>query len=393
MFEKQIYRYNFPTTIYFGPGAIDTLGDLLRENKISRPLLVTDRDLAKLPIFENVVSNLGNKGFIAATFSGVFGNPVKSQVDAGLEKFKEFGADSIVALGGGASMDVAKAIALMAHHPGDLFEYEDGLPNSRPVDQHIPFLIAIPTTSGTGSEVGRSTVISLDDSKAKKIMFSPRLMPSIVIADPELTYDLPAKVTAATGMDALTHLVEAYLSKGFQPVCDGIALEGVRLVSQSLAKAVEFAGKRGDRSDAHLQARGLMLNASMMGGMAFQKGLGLVHSLAHPLSTVCDLHHGLANGIMIPYGMEFNVPAAKERMTTLAEVAGAKQKSPEGFVDWLKELKTQIGIPVGLKDVGVKQEHLEGLVHYATIDVCHPSGPRTVTSDDFKMLYQKALAV
>jgi len=331
-------------------------------------------------------------------FSGIWGNPVKSQVTAGVSAFNAHRADAIVALGGGAAIDVAKAIALMIHHPGDLFDYEDDKPGARPIDQKIPVYVAIPTTAGTGSEVGRSAVVSDDETHVKKIIFSPRLMALRVFADPDLTLALPAAITAATGMDALTHLVESYLAKGFQPLCDGIAYEGTRILARSLRPAVDFArrleaGEKGLlEAPDHRQARAGMLNAALMGGVAFQKGLGVTHSLAHALSTVCDLHHGLVNGICLPYAMSFNTDVAGDRLTDLAHAAGAETESAEGFVAWLDELKVAVGIPRTLAEVGVKREHLDRLVSIAVADVCHPNNPKPVVEADFRRLFERALA-
>lgn len=392
-----IYQYNFPTKIHYGPGALEMLPDVLKSAGKSRPLIVTDRGLAMLPPVLEASALLKRTGLEHTVFSGVWGNPVKSQVSAGVEAFRSHGADSIVGLGGGAALDVAKAIALMVHHPGDLFDYEDEKPGARPIDQPIPFWVAVPTTAGTGSEVGRSTVVSDDVSHVKKIMFSPRLLAERVLADPKLTLALPASVTASTGMDALTHLVESYLAKGFQPLCDGIALQGVRLVSQSLARAVDYAsriegGERDLLDDAdHLEARGLMLNAAMMGGVAFQKGLGVTHSLAHSLSTVCDMHHGFANGIAISYAMQFNQTVAAERLSDLALLVGAPEHSPAGFIRWLEELKATIGIPRSLSEAGVKADQLDALVNIAVHDACHPNNPRPVNEGDFRSLFKAAL--
>ena len=274
-----IHTYSFPTTIHFGAGARQRLPDTIAQLGIQQPLVVSDRDIAQLPWFKEI---LGLLDAPVQPFTEVWGNPVVSQVAAGLVAFREQNADGIIAVGGGAPMDVAKAIALMAYHPGHLFDYEDGRPETRLVDRPVPSIVAIPTTAGTGSEVGRSTVISDDDTHAKKIMFAPQLLPQAVLADPELLLGLPAKITAATGMDALTHLIEAFLAKGYQPLCDGIALEGLRLVAEHLVDCVTFARRlaAGDtlseaEKAAHLEARGGMLNAAMMGAIAFQKGLGL----------------------------------------------------------------------------------------------------------------------
>src|SRR5690606_20942361 len=247
----------------------------------------------------------------------------------------------------------------------------------------LPFTVAVPTTAGTGSEVGRSSVVSDDETHAKKIIFSPKMMPAMVFADPELTLGLPAHVTAATGMDALTHNVEAYLAQGYHPMADGIALEGVRLCAEWLHVAVE--------DGSNLEARGHMLMASMMGAVAFQKGLGATHSLAHALSTVLDLHHGLANAIMIPYVMRFNNEVVPARMANLARAAGADEPNGEAFVTWLEALKTDVGMPATLDEVGVKQEHLERLADIAFADVCHPSNPRACTHQDLLDLYKAAI--
>ncbi|HEY8926458.1 MAG TPA: iron-containing alcohol dehydrogenase [Polyangia bacterium] len=392
-----IHHYNFPTRIAFGSGAIALLPAALKELGAARPLIVTDRGLATLPVVTGTNDLLVAAGLASSVFAGVFGNPVKSQVTAGVAAFRAHRADAIVALGGGAAIDVAKAIAVMIHHPGDLFDYEDEKPGARPIDQPLPIYVSIPTTAGTGSEVGRSTVISDDETHVKKIIFSPRLMAARVFADPDLTRGLPASMTAATGMDALTHLVESYLAKGFQPMCDGIALEGVRLLSRSLPQAVAFArrieaGERALLTDpAHDAVRADMLNAALMGGVAFQKGLGVTHSLAHALSTVCDLHHGFVNGICLPYAMAFNKDVAAARLAELAHAAGARDQTADGFIAWLSDLKQDIGIPRTLADAGVTAAHLDRLVGVAVGDVCHPNNPKPVTEPDFRALFQRAL--
>jgi len=392
-----IHQYNFPTRIQFGPGAAKLIGPALKEAGKKRPLIVTDRGLAPLSPVTDTSARLASEGLATAVFEGVWGNPVKSQVTAGVAAYREHGADAIVGLGGGAAIDVAKAILVMVHHPGDLFDYEDEKPGALPIDREIPYWVSVPTTAGTGSEVGRSTVISDDTTHVKKIIFSPRLLAARAFLDPELTLGLPAAVTAATGMDALTHLVEAYLAKGFQPLCDGIALSGVRLVAEGLGPAVELAARieQGERalltSVEHLEARGKMLNAATMGGVAFQKGLGVTHSLAHALSTVCDLHHGLANGIAIPYAMAFNASVAGDRLSDLARMVGAKDASAAGFIAWLEALRQRIGIPNTLRAVGVRDEHLERLVSIAVADACHPNNPRPVTEADFQSLFRQAL--
>ena len=292
-------------------------------------------------------------------------------------------------------MDVAKAIALIANHPGHLFDYEDGN-CTRPIDQPIPPIVAIPTTAGTGSEVGRSAVISDDETHGKKIVFDPQLLPKVVLADPELLLGLPAKITAATGMDALTHLIEAFLAKGDNPLCDGIALEGIYLVKQHLKNCVAFAQKQaaGEEIDqaAHLRARAGMLNASMMGAIAFQKGLGVTHSCAHALSTLCDTHHGLANGIMLPAAMRFNLEAEPKKFLRMARVVNPSAQTGQVLIDWIIDLSNSIGIPPSLRSIGVSTAIVGKLVGIAINDVCHPLNPKPVTEDDFYAIYQDAFA-
>ncbi|MEO0868068.1 MAG: iron-containing alcohol dehydrogenase, partial [Cyanobacteria bacterium J06642_11] len=364
--SPDISTYNFPTKIRFGSGSRHELIAELSALGIQRPLLVTDRDVARLPWFSDIESAVA--AIPSATFSNFWGNPIVSHVTAGVTAYQQHSADGIIAVGGGAPMDVAKAIALMVHHPGHLFDYEDGA-STRPIDQPIPAIIAIPTTAGTGSEVGRSAVISDDETHAKKIVFDPQLLPQVVLADPELLLGLPAKITAATGMDALTHLIEAFLAKGTNPLCDGIALEGIYLVYKHLKSCVTFAQQQAAGKDidhvAHLQARSGMLNASMMGAIAFQKGLGVTHSCAHALSTVCDTHHGLANGVMLPAAMRFNLAAEPEKFLRMARVVKPNAQSGQELIDWIATLSESIGIPNSLKALGVSTETVDKLVSIA----------------------------
>ncbi len=372
------YNYNFPTLVRFGAGVIDELGAYLKQNNLKRPLIVTDAGLASLDVFKKVISQLESQGISAAIFTEIDKNPVKKNVLAGAKSFKEEKADSIIGFGGGASMDVARAIALAAHHSRDLFDYDDALGGDKYVTEEIPHFITIPTTSGTGSEVGRSTVISEDESHRKRILFSPRLMAKIVFADPVLTMNLPAKITAATGVDALTHNIEAYVARGFSPLCDGIAMEGVKLVHESLVKATK---------DPCLESRSKMMMAALMGATAFQKGLGVVHSCAHPLSTMFDTHHGLANAVMLSYGIEFNQSVAKDRFDFLAKMIGVKD-----LKQWTRDLNDQLELPNSLKALNITSESINPLSELALKDACHPSNPRECTLNDFKEIYTKALA-
>jgi alcohol dehydrogenase class IV len=374
--------FSFPTQIHFGPGARLRIGEHLQAQGVRRPLVVTDRGVAALPVFAEVLASLG--GMEADTFSDLAGNPVVSQVSAGAEAFRRHRADSIVGIGGGAALDVAKAIALMAHHPGELFDYEDGRPEARPIDGAIPYLVLSPTTSGTGSEVGRSAVVSDERTHVKKIVFSPRLLARAVFADPETTLDLPPKVTAATGMDALTHNIEAYLAKDYHPICDGIALEGLRLAARALPRCIE--------APRDLEARSAMMMASMMGAIAFQKGLGITHSFAHSLSAVADLHHGLANGLMIEHALRFNLEAVPRKFEVMARTIGLPEPTGEAFLRWLGELKQQIGIPRGPLEAGVSAGALEQLTELAFADTCHLNNPRPVTPQDFRRLWGEAFA-
>jgi alcohol dehydrogenase class IV len=376
--------FSFPTTIHFGPQARDLAGPHLMDLGARRPLVVTDRGVAELAIFTDVIANLAAAGLDPEPFSGVWGNPVVSQVTAGVDAYRSHGADAVVAIGGGAAMDVGKAVALLATHPGALFDYEDGREDAPPITAAVAPIVALPTTAGTGSEVGRSAVISDDATHVKHIVFSPHLLPRAVFADPELTYDLPAPITAATGIDALTHNVEAYLARDYHPICDGIALEGIRLAHEHLATAVA--------SPRDARARGGMLMCSMMGAIAFQKGLGLVHSTAHALGTAADLHHGLANALMIDHALAWNVEAVPDRFTTMAVAAGLDDTTPEGFLRWLADLKAEIGLPRSLVDTDVPRDALDELARLAFEDTCHLNNPRPVTEADFAAIFTAAFA-
>ncbi len=378
-----LHRFSFPTTIHFGAGARTLVPGHLTALTLARPLVVTDQGVAKLPFLAELVDAMRAAGLEPAVYDGVFGNPVESQVTAGAALYKSHDADCIVGVGGGAALDVAKAIAVMAKHAGNLFDYEDEKPGGRAIDGVIPYWIAIPTTAGTGSEVGRSAVISDAATHRKKIIFSPRLMAQAVFADPELTVGLPGPMTAATGMDAITHLVESYLAKGFNPLCDGIALEGLRLAGASLRRVMQ--------APDDIEARGGMLMASMMGAIAFQKGLGLTHSVAHALGTVADMHHGLANGIMIDHALAHNVEFAKERFADMARVLRVPNPSAEAFFEWLRALKSDIGIPADLTTVGIAPAQIPELVAVAIEDGCHANNPVACTRDDFQRIFEHAL--
>jgi len=380
-FDK-VYQYNFPTTIRFGAGAVNELGDYLLKNNLSRPLIVTDPTVVQLGFFKTIVSDLQKKNLSAEVFHDIHKNPVKSDVYKGTDAFDQAKRDSIVGIGGGAALDVARAIVLRVNHREDLFKYDDLIGGDVYVTNDVPHFITIPTTAGTGSEVGRSAIIADDITHQKKILFSPKLLAKIVFADPMLTMELPAFITAATGMDALTHNMEAYVAKIPHPLCEGIALEGISLISQSLEKAV---------NKPDLESRSKMLIASLMGAIAFQKGLGVVHSLAHPLSSLLDTHHGLANAVNIPYGMEFNIKGFESKFKRIARTLELKDETGEAVVKYLFDLNSRINIPHKLREIGVKQEHIETLADLAIADFAHPNNPKPVSREDFKQLYLKAL--
>ncbi|MCC7404542.1 MAG: iron-containing alcohol dehydrogenase [Bdellovibrionales bacterium] len=383
-------RFNYPTRIHYGSGARRLVASAMQENKWKHALIVTDRGVVKLPFMTEFKGNLEQSGLKADIFSEIWGNPVKSQVMAGVNAYKTSRAELIIAVGGGAALDVAKAIALMINHPGDLFDYEDGKPGALPINKAIPPIFALPTTAGTGSEVGRSAVVSDDVTKVKKIIFDPKLLPAQVFVDPELTLNLPAEVTATTGMDALTHLIESFLAVGFHPMADGIALEGIRLCAENLARCVAMAKNPPRDREEFLHVRGMMMNAAYMGAVSFQKGLGVTHSCAHALSTVCDTHHGMANAVLLPYTMKFNAKAVPERFVRMAQAAGLSPATPEAFIKWTIELRKQTGIPHTLKDIGVQESQLPNLVEVALQDGCHQCNPCPVSEEDFRQIYKAA---
>jgi alcohol dehydrogenase class IV len=380
-FDK-VYQYNFPTTIRFGAGAIKELPAYLQQHGLKRALIVTDPTIAALPFFRAIVADLHANSISAEVFSDIHKNPVKSDVYKGTEIWDDTGRDCIIGIGGGAALDVARAIVLRTSHRADLFKYDDLIGGDVYVTNEVPHFITVPTTAGTGSEVGRSAIIADDETHQKKILFSPKLMAKIVFADPLLTMELPPFITAATGMDALTHNMEAFLAKNPHPLCDGIALEGISLIKDALEQAV---------NKPDLQSRSKMLMASMMGAIAFQKGLGVVHSLAHPLSSLLDTHHGLANAVNIPYGMEFNIAGFEDKFRRIARALELKEETGQAVVQYLFNLNSKINIPHHLSDIGVKPEHIDKLADMALADFAHPNNPKPVSREDFKQLYLKAL--
>lgn len=381
IFDK-IHQFNFPTTIRFGAGAVRELPAYLQKNNLKAPLIVTDPTIAQLSFFKKIIDDLKTNNISVEVFSDIHKNPVKSDVYKGGDVWDATNRDCIIGIGGGAALDVARAIVLRVNHREDLFKYDDLIGGDIYVTNDVPLFITIPTTSGTGSEVGRSAIIADDETHQKKILFSPKLMAQIVFADPELTMGLPALITAATGIDALTHNMEAYLAKNFHPMCDGIALEGISLIKGSLERAT---------NQPDLESRSRMLMASMMGAIAFQKGLGVVHSLAHPLSSLLDTHHGLANAVNLPYGMRFNISGFEDRFYKIAQALQLKDLTGNAVVEYLFNLNSKLNIPHKLSDIGVKNEHIETLADLAFADFAHPNNPKPVSREDFKQLYINAL--
>ncbi len=376
----KITSFSFPTAIRFGAGARKEVGPHLLARGLRRPLIVTDRALAALPLLAEFKSHLA--GLQPAVFDGVFGNPTCSQVMQGAAAFKQHGADCVIGFGGGAALDVAKVVGVAATHEGDILEYVWDHPQVRAIDKPLPWFVALPTTSGTGSEVGRSSVVSENDTHLKRVVFNPKILAGAVFADPELTLGLPAHITAACGMDALTHNIESYLSPAYHPLCDGIALEGTRIAAAALLGAVHEPG--------NLQARSDMMMASMMGAIAFQKDLGAVHSCAHALGAVCDLHHGLANALMIDTVMAWNQQAVPGKFDELAHVCKVSGGGDQ-FVPWLRALKARIGITGKLAAHGVRPGQIARLVEIAQADICHQTNPRPCTAQDFARLFEDAM--
>lgn len=365
-------EYSFPTHIVFGAGSLEQVGTLVSK---ARPLIVTDNVLANASILADLKQSLGQHQ--VEVFSDFQGNPLESHVVAGLKAFKEHDADALIAFGGGAAIDVAKAVGVLVASGGKLFDYALSHNSPKEVAGSFPHFVAIPTTAGTGSEVGRSLVISDDSSHKKEIVFTPKMLPIHVVLDPKLHVGLPPNLTAATGMDALTHHLEAFLSPAYHPMCEGIALEGIGMVAKNLSVAVN--------DGQNLKARGEMINAAMMGAVAFQKGLGVVHSCAHALSTVCDLHHGLANALMLRACMKWNAESVPEKFERLSAIVG------RNFHAWLETFYNSLNLPASLSQVGVTEAHFSKLVEVAFADGCHLENCRPVTEADFMMLYQTSV--
>jgi alcohol dehydrogenase class IV len=353
--------WSYPTAIRFGCGRISELADACTQLGMTRPLLITDRGLADFPMVKDAIAANQAANLPTGLFADISPNPKGSTIATGIDAFRSGQHDGVVALGGGSALDAGKAIAFMAGQSRPLWDFEDMGDNWRRADEAgMAPLVAVPTTSGTGSETGRASVITHEAERTKKIIFHPRMMPAIVIADPALVAGLPPHLTAATGMDALAHCLEAYCAPGCHPMADGIAAEGLRLIKDALPIAVA--------NGADLAARGDMMAAALMGSTAFQKGLGAIHALSHPVGALYDTHHGLTNAVFMPYVMLFNRPAIADKATRLSRYLGLKRPSFKALLDWVLELRDTFAIPHSATALGVADEDLDLLARMAADD-------------------------
>jgi 4-hydroxybutyrate dehydrogenase len=375
-----IVTWSFPTTIVFGNGSLAKLPDHVRRASGTRALLVCDPGVVRAGIAERVKGVLEGAGVRVAVFDKVAANPVEENVFEGVAAYKAHAADVVVSVGGGAPLDAGKLIALATTHTRPLHEYDDAIGGDAHITANVPPILNVPTTAGTGSEVGRSGVVTLKATGRKTVIFSPHLLAKAAILDPELTVSMPARITAATGFDALTHCIEAYLSLGDHPMADGIALAGIELCAKHLVTAVT--------NGSDLDARGGMMKAAMMGAVAFQKGLGACHSLAHPLSSEKDMHHGLANALCLPAVMDFNNGAVPDRVERVRRVVDSNATS---LSNALRALREKVGLPSGLGAEGVTKADIAKLADKAMEDACHRSNPRPCTRDDMARLYELSL--
>ena len=380
------YNWNYPTTMWVGNNRIEDLAIACKSLGISKPLLVTDNGLAKSEIVLNAVNLLKDNNFSTEVYSKVVGNPTGTNVDEGVKSYKENNCDGVIAFGGGSGLDVGKAIAFMSAQTLPIWEFEDIGDNwTKANSDQIAPIIAVPTTAGTGSETGRASVILNEETGIKNIIFHPKFLPSIVILDPVLTLSLPANITAATGMDALAHNLEAYCAPGYHPMADGISLEGMRLINKWLLEAV--------KNGSNLEARMNMLTAASMGSTAFQKGLGAIHSLSHPVNALNNVHHGLSNAIFMPYVLTFNKDVIEKKIIKICDYLELKDSSFDEFIKWVLDLRKKLDIPHKLSEV-IKEKDLniEKLSEMALNDPSTTTNPKKLSIDDMKILYEHSMS-
>ena len=379
------YNWNYPTTIWVGKDRIKDLYLACSNLKIQNPLFVTDKDLINLPMVKEVISKIKNRINNLVVFSHFSGNPFGENVEEGVKEFKKNNCDGVIAFGGGSGLDVGKAIAFMSVQTRPIWDFEDiGDYWKRANNENIPPIIAIPTTAGTGSETGRASAIINKETGVKKIIFHPKFLPSIVILDPILTKDLSPRLTGATGMDALAHNLEAFCAPGFHPMADGIAIEGMKLIKKSLLNAVHNGNDLDARSD--------LLAAASMGSTAFQKGLGAIHSLSHPLNAKFNIHHGLSNAIFMPYVLTFNREAIEERIISICDYLNLS-KSFNSFLKWILDLRKELEIPHKLSDViDINKLDIDELSEMALNDPSTASNPKTLTISDMKIIYKNSIS-
>ncbi len=377
-------NWNYPTQIRFGAGRIAELAQACKSAGMKRPLLVTDPGVAKLPMVHSVLAANKAEGLPTAVFSDIKPNPVGRNIEDGLAAYRRGKHDGVIAFGGGSGLDAAKIIAFMAGQKLSVWEFEDRGDNWKAADpEGIAPIVAVPTTAGTGSEVGRAGVIVDEATHTKKIIFHPKMMPAVVISDPELTVGLPPHITAATGMDALAHCLEAYCAPGFHPMAEGIAVEGMRLVKDWLPAAVAD-GK-------NLTARAAMLAAASMGATAFQKGLGAIHALSHPVGAIYDTHHGLTNAVVMPYVLAFNRRAIEGKLSRLAAWLELPKPGFDAVMTWVLDLRKEIDIPHTLADLGVRKDRLDELSKMAAEDPTAGGNPVPVGVAELKTMFIAAI--
>jgi alcohol dehydrogenase class IV len=376
-------NWSYPTSIRFGVGRIKELAEACRAAGISRPLLVTDAGLAKFPITQRAMELLKEAGLPAAMFSDVQPNPVDSNVEAGIASFRAGGHDGVVAFGGGSGLDTGKVIAFMAGQTRPLWDFEDiGNWWTRADADKIAPVVAVPTTAGTGSEVGRAGVITQEATHTKKVIFHPKMMPKVVICDPELTAGMPPAITMGTGMDALAHCLEAYCAPSYHPMAEGIAVEGMRLIFANLPKAVA--------NGQDLEARAHMMSAAAMGATAFQKGLGAIHALSHPVGALYHTHHGTTNAVFMPYVLVFNRPAIEAKIERLAGYLGIPGGF-DGFLAAVLDLRKKTGVPNDLKGLGVDDSRFDTMVEMSLVDPTAGGNPVPLTKEGSRKLFEAAL--